>query len=83
MDDSCRETIVEAKLIRCYFSNPGKRGGGLEVGRSSGKREKILDVFYRLIYLLMNWMWDLREKGVKNDPKIFGLSNCKNGVVSD
>lgn len=34
-----------------------------------------------LTYLLIAWMWDVRENGVKNDSKVFGLGNYKKGVV--
>lgn len=34
-----------------------------------------------LTYLLIAWMWEVREKGVKNGSKVFGLSNYKKGVV--
>lgn len=51
----------------------------------SSRKEEILDIFWiqvELIYLLMDYMWDVREKGVKNDPKVFDLSNYKYEVIS-
>lgn len=85
VDDSCR---VEAKPIWwlswvIQTRNPGMGEGGLD--EDSSIREEILDIFWiqvELMYLLMDYMWDVREKGVKNDFKVFDLSNYKSKVIS-
>lgn len=48
---------------------------------SSSERDS--NTFYRLRYLLMDWMCDVRgKKEVKDDSKVSGLNNYKNGVAS-
>lgn len=70
-----------SEVIQARNSGTGESG----LDEDSSRREENLDIFWiqvELIYLLMNYMWDVREKGIKNGSKVFGLSNYKNEVIS-